>query len=48
LNEHLRTLLDGKPIEKPVYSFMEGCRVGTKRVTLEPGQILLLDCLHGF
>jgi len=48
LNEHLRTLLDGKPIEKPVYSFKEGCRVGTKTVTLEPGQILLLDCLHGF
>jgi uridine kinase len=48
LNEHLRTLLDGQPIEKPIYSFKEGCRVGTKRVVLEPGQILLLDCLHGF
>jgi len=48
LNEHLRALLDGKTVEKPVYSFMEGRRVGTKPVKLEPGQILLLDCLHGF
>jgi uridine kinase len=48
LNGHLRTLLDGKPIEKPIYSFKEGRRVGTKQVKLEPGQILLLDCLHGF
>jgi uridine kinase len=48
LNEHLRALLDGKPVEKPVYSFKEGRRVGTKTVKLEPDQILLLDCLHGF
>jgi uridine kinase len=48
LNEHLRALLDGKTIEKPIYSFKEGRRVGTKPVKLEPGQILLLDCLHGF
>ena len=48
LNEHLRALLDEKTIEKPVYSFKEGRRVGTKTVRLEPGQILLLDCLHGF
>jgi len=48
LNEHLRALLDGKAIEKPIYSFKEGRRIGTKPVKLEPGQILLLDCLHGF
>ena len=48
LNEHLRGLLDGQTIEKPVYSFKEGRRVGTKPVKLEPDQILLLDCLHGF
>jgi len=40
LNEHLRALLEGKPIEKPVYSFKEGRRVGTKTVKLEAGQIL--------
>ena len=48
LNEHLRALLDGKAIEKPIYSFKEGRRNGTKQVKLEPDQILLLDCLHGF
>jgi len=48
LNEHLRALLDGRAIEKPIYSFKEGRRTGTKPVKLEPGQILLLDCLHGF
>ncbi|MGA2604951.1 MAG: ATP cone domain-containing protein [Verrucomicrobiia bacterium] len=48
LNRHLRDLLDGKTIEKPVYSFKEGRRVTSKPVKLEKGQILLLDCLHGF
>jgi uridine kinase len=48
LNEHLRALLDGKTVEKPIYSFKEGRRNGTKTVKLEPDQILLLDCLHGF
>jgi uridine kinase len=47
LNAHLRALLDGQTIEKPVYSFKEGRRVGSKLVKLENDQILLLDCLHG-
>ena len=48
LNRHLKELLDGKTIEKPIYSFKEGRRVGSKPVKLESDQILLLDCLHGF
>jgi uridine kinase len=47
LNSHLQGLLNGETIEKPVYSFKEGRRVGTKPVKLEQDQILLLDCLHG-
>jgi uridine kinase len=47
LNRHLASLLEGETIEKPVYSFKEGRRVGSKPVRLEPDQILLLDCLHG-
>jgi uridine kinase len=47
LNEHLRALLDGKTVEKPIYSFKEGRRAGVKPIRLEPDQILLLDCLHG-
>lgn len=48
LNDHLRALLDGKTVEKPVFSFKEGRRTATKPVKLERDQILLLDCLHGF
>lgn len=48
MNEHLRALLEGDAIDRPVYSFKEGRRAGTKRVIREPDQILLLDCLHGF
>ncbi len=47
LNEHLRVLLDGGKVEKPIYSFKEGRRAGTKPIKLEKDQILLLDCLHG-
>ena len=48
LNQHLRELLAGETIDKPVYSFKEGRRTMTKPVKLERDQILLLDCLHGF
>ncbi len=48
LNQHLRDLLEGRTIEKPIYSFKEGRRTATKPVKLERDQILLLDCLHGF
>lgn len=47
LNEHLKALLAGETVEKPVYSFKEGRRVANKPVRLEKDQILLLDCLHG-
>ena len=47
LNQHLRGLLDGETIEKPIYSFKEGRRTSTKPVKLEKDEILLLDCLHG-
>ena len=47
LNRHLQELLEGGTIQKPVYSFKEGRRLGSKAVKLEPGQMLLLDCLHG-
>jgi uridine kinase len=48
LNEHLRALLLGKTIEKPVFDFKRGLRTGSKPIRLETNQILLLDCLHGF
>jgi uridine kinase len=48
LNRHLKELLAGKTIDKPVYSFKEGRRTSSKPVKLEKDHILLLDCLHGF
>jgi len=48
LNAHLQALLEGKTVEKPVYSFKEGRRVANKPIRLEKDQVLLLDCLHGF
>ncbi len=47
LNSHLRALLEGRTVEKPVYSFKEGRRIAHKPVKLESNQVLLLDCLHG-
>ena len=47
LNQHLKLLLDGKAIDKPVYDFKEGRRTASKPVKLEKDQVLLLDCLHG-
>jgi len=48
LNEHLRALLEGATVDKPVYNFKTGRREGTTPVKLESDQVLLLDCLHGF
>jgi uridine kinase len=48
LNQHLKALLEGKTIDKPVYSFKEGRRTSSKSVKLAKDHILLLDCLHGF
>lgn len=47
LNQQLKELLEGKAVEKPVYSFKEGRRTMSKPIRLAPDQILLLDCLHG-
>lgn len=47
LNEHLRLLLEGKPVEKPVFDFKQGRRTGSRTIRLESDQLLLLDCLHG-
>jgi uridine kinase len=47
LNGHLRALLNGEAVEKPVFSFKEGRRLETKTIRLERDQVLLLDCLHG-
>ncbi|MFP4385500.1 MAG: ATP cone domain-containing protein [Spirochaetia bacterium] len=49
LNEHIRLLLSGKTVEMPRYDFKQGRRIyeGNK-LSLDTGDILLIDSLHGF
>lgn len=47
LNEHLATLLDGKPIQMPYYNFKLGRRDGTSAFAVADDEVILIDCLHG-
>lgn len=48
INEHLVQLLDGKTIRMPNYDFKSGIRtLNAREFRLEPGEILLIDSLHG-
>jgi uridine kinase len=48
VNQHLRELLDGREVHMPIYDFKLGRRRDERvRMRLEPGQVLLLDTLHG-
>ncbi len=48
INEHLARLLKGETILTPRYDFKTGLRhLDVQPMRLEPGQILLLDSLHG-
>jgi uridine kinase len=47
VNQHLRRLLEGETIQKPIFDFKEGRRLAGKPVQLAKEQVLLLDCLHG-
>lgn len=49
IGDALRRLLDGQRVELPFYNFKTGRREGSSgSLHLEPGQILLIDSLHGF
>lgn len=48
LNCHLNEIYAGKKVDPPNFNFKSGNREGTSHpVQLGPGQILLIDCLHG-
>jgi uridine kinase len=48
INDHLRILVEGGSVEVPHYDFKKGRRDGVSEVlSLSPGQILLMDSLHG-
>ena len=47
-NEHLEELLAGRPVDSPVFDFHTGRRTGeTHRLQLGPGQLAIIDTLHG-
>ncbi len=48
IDEHLATLVDGRTVVVPRYNFKTGKREGTMgSLSLAPGQVLLIDSLHG-
>ena len=48
INEHLKALIDGQTIKMPRYDFRTGKRMdAVKEVRIEPGQVILIDTLHG-
>jgi uridine kinase len=48
INQHLRELIEGKEVHPPFFNFKSGKREGTSHpVSINKGQILLIDSLHG-
>ncbi len=48
LNGHLNEIFEGKEVHPPFFNFKSGKREGTSHpIQLKPGQILLIDTLHG-
>lgn len=48
INQHLQDLMEYKPIQMPLYDFKTGKRLAqTRTFQVAPGQIILIDTLHG-
>jgi uridine kinase len=47
MQQHILQLLDGRPIEMPLYDMKTGKRRGTEKLQLQKDQVLVIDCLHG-
>jgi len=47
LDKDLRKLINGDKVQLPRYDFMEGKSVAGETVRLQPGQIILLEGIHG-
>ena len=48
IDEHLRALVEGKPVEVPAYNFRTGRREGiSAAMRLAKDEVLLIDSLHG-
>jgi uridine kinase len=47
LADHLQRLLDGEEVQLPRYSFQDGCQSPGDTVQLRPGQLIILEGIHG-
>lgn len=47
LNQNLKQLIEGRPIQKPIYNFKTGNREKYVEFKVENDEIILIDCLHG-
>jgi uridine kinase len=47
LGEHLKRLISGFPVELPRFDFQTGKSVPGETVQLQPGQIIILEGIHG-
>ncbi len=47
INEHLAALLQNKTIEVPTFDFHTGSRKAGHKFTLKPGQVVILEGIHG-
>jgi uridine kinase len=46
LNRQLLDLFAGKEVKVPKFSFRSGTRVGSRRMSLEPDEVLILEGIH--
>ena len=47
INEHLSSLLAGKEVEVPKFDFINGKRTKGYKLQLRPGQLLVIEGIHG-
>jgi uridine kinase len=46
-NEHLRSLIEGRPTALPHYNFVSGLREQGQMVTLGPSHVIIVEGIHG-
>ncbi|MDD2715563.1 MAG: hypothetical protein PHW04_06675 [Candidatus Wallbacteria bacterium] len=47
IDQHIRQLIDGEEIDKPIYDFKTSTQTGSEKVSISSDSIVLIDCLHG-
>mgnify|MGYP000856632841 FL=1 len=47
LNTHIADLFEGRPVRLPRFDFLNGTRDSGKELVLEPGEILVIEGIHG-